>query len=66
MPQEEFYALLKAATDESSYDLVWLEDRFLEGVALRAIADHPLFRSDDLLGKLRQGKRIEEIRHKIV
>ncbi|MGA6993073.1 MAG: glycine/sarcosine/betaine reductase complex component C subunit beta [Candidatus Deferrimicrobiaceae bacterium] len=65
MPQEEFYALLKAATDESSYDLVWLEDRFLEGVVLRAISDHPLFRSDDLLGKLRRGKRIEEIRQKI-
>jgi hypothetical protein len=65
MPQEEFYALLKAATDESSYDLVWLEDRFLEGVVLRAISDHPFFRSDDLLGKLRQGKRIEEIHQKI-
>ncbi|NNG46498.1 MAG: glycine reductase [Deltaproteobacteria bacterium] len=65
MPQEEFYALLKAATDESSYDLVWLEDRFLEGVVLQAISDHPLFRSDDLLGKLRQGKRIEEIQQKI-
>ena len=65
MPQEEFYALLKAATDESSYDLVWLETRFLEDIVLPAIAKHPLCRSDDLLQKLRGGKSGEEIRKKI-
>ena len=65
MPQEEFYALLKAATDESSYDLVWLEDRFLKEIVLPAITDHPLCRSDDLLQKLSHGKSIEEIRKKI-
>jgi hypothetical protein len=65
MPQEQFYALLKAATDESSYDLVWLETRFLSEVVLPAITDHPLCRSDDLLAKLRHGKSIEEIRKKI-
>ncbi|MDH3238840.1 MAG: glycine reductase, partial [Deltaproteobacteria bacterium] len=65
MPQEEFYALLKAATDESSYDLVWLENRFLSEVVLPAITDHPLCRSDDLLQKLSHGKSIEEIRKKI-
>ena len=65
MPQEEFYGLLKAATDESSYDLVWLENRFLEETVLPAVAGHPLCRSDDLLRKLRQGKTIEEIRKKI-
>src|SRR3989337_473062 len=65
MPQEEFYALLKAATDESSYDLVWLENRFLEGTVLPAIAGHPLCGSDDLLQKLGRGKSGEEIRKKI-
>lgn len=65
MPQEEFYALLKAATDESSYDLVWLETRFLKEIVLPAITNHPLCRSDDLLRKLSHGKSIEEIRKKI-
>lgn len=65
MPQEEFYALLKAATDESSYDLVWLESRFLHELVLPAIAEHPLCGSDDLLHKLRRGKSVEEIRTKI-
>ena len=65
MPQEEFYALLKAATDESSYDLVWLENRFLEGTVLPAIAGHPLCGSDDLLGRLGHGKSMEDIRKKI-
>jgi hypothetical protein len=65
MPQEEFYALLKAATDESSYDLVWLETRFLEETVFPAIARHPLCRSDDLLQKLHRGKSGEEIRRKI-
>src|SRR5512134_1738783 len=65
MPQEEFYALLKAATDESSYDLVWLESRFLEGTVLPAIANHPLCRSDELLRKLGHGRSAEEIREKI-
>ncbi|MGA7104068.1 MAG: glycine/sarcosine/betaine reductase complex component C subunit beta [Candidatus Deferrimicrobiaceae bacterium] len=65
MPQEEFYALLKAATDESSYDLVWLETRFLKEIVLPAITNHPLCRSDDLLKKLIHGKSIEEIRKKI-
>ena len=65
MPQEEFYALLKAATDESSYDLVWLEDRFLEGIVLPAIAGHPLCRSDELLRTLGHGRNREEIRKKI-
>jgi betaine reductase len=65
MPQEEFYALLKAATDESSYDLVWLESRFLHEIVLPAIVEHPLCGSDDLLHKLRRGKSAEEIRKKI-
>lgn len=65
MPQEEFYALLKAATDESSYDLVWLESRFLEGTVLPAIAEHRLCGSDELLRKLGHGKSLEEIRKKI-
>ena len=65
LPQEEFYALLKAATDESSYDLVWLESRFLEGTVLPAIADHPLCRSDERLANLGHGKSMEEIRKKI-
>jgi len=65
MPQEEFYALLKAATDESSYDLVWLENRFINEIVSPAIARHPLCRSDDLIQKLRRGKSAEEIRKKI-
>jgi len=65
MPQEEFYALLKAATDESSYDLVWLESRFLHEIVLPAIVEHPLCGLDDLLHKLRRGKSLEEIRKKI-
>lgn len=65
MPQEEFYALLKAATDESSYDLVWLESRFLHETILPAIVEHPLCGRDDLVQKLRRGKSVEEIRKKI-
>jgi len=65
MPQEEFYALLKAATDESSYDLVWLEERFLQEVVLPAIRGHVLLGSDGLLGRVRNGKTPEEIRRKI-
>ncbi|NJD61142.1 MAG: glycine reductase [Deltaproteobacteria bacterium] len=65
MPQEEFYALLKAATDESSYDLVWLESRFLHETVLPAIVEHPLCGSDDLVHRLRRGKSVEEIRKKI-
>ena len=65
MPQEEFYALLKAATDESSYDLVWLESRFLHEVVLPAIVEHPLCGGDELLQRLRRGKSMEEIRKKI-
>ena len=65
MPQEEFYALLKAATDESSYDLVWLESRFLNEVVLPAISSHRLCESVDLLRKLGHGKSGEEIRKKI-
>jgi len=65
MPQEEFYALLKAGTDESSYDLVWLEQRFLSDVVLPAIRGHRLLGSDDLLRKAGNGKPIEEIRVKI-
>ncbi len=52
MPQEEFYALLKAATDESSFDLVWLESRFLAETVSPAIAKHRLCNSGDLLQKL--------------
>ncbi|HZW35347.1 MAG: glycine/sarcosine/betaine reductase complex component C subunit beta [Deltaproteobacteria bacterium] len=65
MPQEEFYALLKAATDESSYDLVWLESRFLHEIVLPAIVEHPLCGTDDLVQKLRRGKSMDEIRRKI-
>ena len=65
MPQEEFFALLKAATDESSYDLVWLESRFLHEIVLPAIVEHPLFGQDDLVQKLRRGKSMDEIRMKI-
>ena len=65
MPQEEFYALLKAATDESSYDLVWLERRFLAETVSPAIAKHRLCNSGDLLQTLRHGKTMEEIRKKI-
>ena len=65
MPQEEFYALLKAATDESSYDLVWIESRFLNEIVLPAISNHRLCESADLLGKLGHGKSGEEIRTKI-
>lgn len=65
MPQEEFYALLKAATDESSYDLVWLESRFLAETVSPAIATHRLCNSGDLLQTLRNGKTVEEIRKKI-
>jgi betaine reductase len=65
MPQEEFFALLKAATDESSYDLVWLESRFLHEIVLPAIVEHPLFGRDDLVQKLRRGKSMDEIRMKI-
>ena len=65
MPQEEFYALLKAATDESSYDLVWLESRFLAETVSPAIAKHRLCNSGDLLQKLGLGKTMEEIRKKI-
>ena len=65
MPQEEFYALLKGATDESSYDLVWLEKTFLDEIVLPAIKGHSLCHSNGLLQKLRSGKPIEEIRKKI-
>jgi betaine reductase len=65
MPQEEFYALLKAATDESSFDLVWLESRFLHEIVMPAIVEHPLCGSDDLLHRLRRGKSPAEIRKKI-
>ncbi|MGB6410064.1 MAG: glycine/sarcosine/betaine reductase complex component C subunit beta [Candidatus Deferrimicrobiaceae bacterium] len=65
MPQEEFYALLKAATDESSYDLVWLENRFLNEVVLPAIKRHFLCGSNDLLQKTGKGKTMGEIQQKI-
>ena len=65
MPQEEFYGLLKAGTDESSYDLVWLEQRFLSDIVLPAVRGHRLLPSDDLLRKAGSGKTIEEIRVKI-
>jgi betaine reductase len=65
MPQEEFYALLKGATDESSYDLVWLEKNFLNETVLPAITGNNLCNSPDLLQKLRTGKEIEEIHRKI-
>src|SRR3990172_12356453 len=65
MPQEEFYALLKAATDESSYDLVWLESRFLAETVSPAIEKHRLCNSGDLLQTLRHGKTMEKIRKKI-
>ncbi len=65
MPQEEFYALLKGATDESSYDLVWLEEGFLHDTVLPAIQGHPFCNTDDLLKKLQNGKQIEEIEGKI-
>jgi betaine reductase len=65
MSQEDFYALLKGSTDESSYDLVWLEKNFLRDTVLPAIQEHALCSSDDLLQKLQNGKRIEEIYQKI-
>lgn len=65
MPQEEFYGLLKAATDESSYDLVWLESRFLAETVSPALAAHRLCGSDDLQKSLQRGKTAEEIRKKI-
>lgn len=65
MPQEEFYALLKGATDESSYDLVWLEENFLKQTILPAITSHNLCNSEDLLRRLRTGKTMGEIHRKI-
>ncbi len=65
MPQEEFYALLKASTDESSHDLVWLEKSFVRDTVVPAINGHPLCNGDDLLSKLQNGKVIEEIQEKI-
>ncbi|HEU5359796.1 MAG TPA: glycine/sarcosine/betaine reductase complex component C subunit beta [Candidatus Deferrimicrobiaceae bacterium] len=65
MPQEEFYALLKGATDESSFDLVWLKTDFLEKVVLPAIRGHILCHTADLSEKVRNGKTDEEIRQKI-
>ncbi len=65
MPQEEFYALLKAATDESSYDLVWLEERFLREVVLPGIRGHALLGADELVQRVRGGKTAGEIRTKI-
>jgi len=65
MPQEEFYALLKGATDESSYDLVWLENHFLNEVVLPAIKGHFLGGSNDLLQKTGKGKTMGEIQQKI-
>lgn len=65
LSQEEFYALLKAATDESSYDLVWLEDRFLQEIVLPSIRGHVLFGSDDRIARAGNGKTIGEIRGKI-
>ncbi len=65
MPQEDFYALLKAATDEASYDLVWLEKNFLSDTVLPAITGHPLCNAPELIQKLRNGKTMEEIRRKI-
>lgn len=65
LPQEEFYALMKAATDESSYDLVWLEDRFLRETVLPAIRGHALLRPDDLAAKAGTGRTIEALRRKI-
>ncbi len=65
MPQEEFYALLKGATDESSYDLVWLENKFLHETVLPAIQEHSLCNSNKVLKRLQNGKSIEEIREKI-
>lgn len=65
MPQEEFYALLLSATDESSYDLVWLEKNFLNEAVLPAIKKHPFCNSDDLLQKIKNGKNQDEIQQKI-
>ncbi|GAB4370536.1 MAG: glycine/sarcosine/betaine reductase complex component C subunit beta [Deltaproteobacteria bacterium] len=65
LPQEEFYALLKAATDESSYDLVWLEERFLREVVLPAIRRHPFLGEEGILRRIGGGRTDAEIEARI-
>jgi len=67
MPQEEFYALLKMASDETSSDrdLIWLEEKFIQEIVLPAINNHPFLQNTDEKTKIGQGKSIKQINQKI-
>ena len=60
IPQDELYAFLKIADE---FDLVWLEDSFLETLR-HTMTTHPLLREQDLQ-KLQKGHSQEEITGKI-
>ncbi|WP_102348881.1 glycine/sarcosine/betaine reductase complex component C subunit beta [Bacillus sp. Marseille-P3661] len=61
MPEVEFYGFLKIA---DQYDLLFLDDRFVQEEVVVSLKNHPLINPDDL-AKLEKSSNMEEINQKI-